>query len=83
MVQKLISRTKNVVYDVTDSPLWKRGDHQGSHIAGSDLTSELSDAPHGYEVFQRFQVVGKFEDSEETQEPQRDAHESFKSKLRT
>ncbi len=52
---------KGLVYDVTDSPLWSGGEHQGSHYAGQDLTSELPDAPHGEEVFKRYPVVGKLE----------------------
>lgn len=48
---------KNTVYDVTDSPFWKNGDHQGMHSAGVDLTSALSNAPHGDEVFQNFPKV--------------------------
>ena len=83
---------KSVVYDVTNSPFWKNGDHVGVHIAGRDLTSELSDAPHGDEVFKEFAVVGKLENSEQIgsvmqtpkmQEHQSDSHELFKSKLKT
>jgi len=73
---------KNVVYDVTDSPLWKEGNHQGSHTAGHDLTSELPDAPHSTEVFKRFKVVGRLEEGEKTQEPKAKSNESLKSKLR-
>jgi predicted heme/steroid binding protein len=37
---------KGVVYDVTDSPMWDAGDHEGEHVAGHDLTDEHADAPH-------------------------------------
>ncbi|MFA5428853.1 MAG: 2-oxoacid:acceptor oxidoreductase subunit alpha [Sulfurimonas sp.] len=83
---------KSVVYDVTNSPFWKNGDHEGEHSAGVDLTSALSNAPHGDEVFKEFAVVGKLEGSEQissvtqtpkTQEHQNDSHELFKSKLKT
>ncbi|MCX6051098.1 MAG: 2-oxoacid:acceptor oxidoreductase subunit alpha [Campylobacterales bacterium] len=83
---------KSIVYDVTESPLWKNGDHQGTHVAGVDLTSELSNAPHDNEVFEKFAVVGTLEGSEQVlasvqtpkmQEHQRDSYEPFKSKLRT
>lgn len=76
---------KGVVYDVTDSPLWKNGDHMGAHVAGLDLTSELSDAPHGDDVFKEFAIVGKLESSEQsslavqtpkTQEHQKEIHKS-------
>lgn len=41
-----------IVYDVTDSPRWRTGIHEGMHFPGQDLTSELVDASHGAEVFQ-------------------------------
>ena len=59
---------KNVVYDVTESPLWQGGEHQGMHSAGVDLTSALSGAPHGDEVFKDFPVVGSLE-TDETAKP--------------
>jgi predicted heme/steroid binding protein len=46
------------VYDVTDSPLWTSGDHQGLHEAGKDLTAEMSEAPHGEETLANMKVVG-------------------------
>ncbi len=42
-----------VVYDVTDCPKWRTGFHEQLHFAGQDLTSELPDAPHTVEVFER------------------------------
>ncbi len=42
-----------VVYDITDCPKWRMDLHEQLHFAGQDLTSELSDAPHGQEVFER------------------------------
>lgn len=47
-----------VIYDVTDSWLWRNGQHY-EHWAGQDLTEELEDAPHGEWVFERFPVVGQ------------------------
>jgi len=44
---------RGIVYDVTSCPHWRTGLHQGLHFPGQDLTSELTDAPHGEEVFQR------------------------------
>ncbi|MHB8869421.1 MAG: cytochrome b5 domain-containing protein [Thermoleophilia bacterium] len=46
------------VYDVTDSPMWIDGDHEGEHAAGEDLTAAMADAPHGVESFAGFPVVG-------------------------
>jgi len=47
------------IYDITDSPLWVAGDHQGEHQAGCDLTEELKSAPHVRAVIERFSVVGE------------------------
>jgi predicted heme/steroid binding protein len=49
---------EGVIYDVSDSRLWKNGKHY-EHWAGQDLTSELNDAPHDHAVFEKFKVVGK------------------------
>ncbi len=46
------------VYDVSKSDLWLDGVHLDSHFAGRDLTEEISSAPHGTEVFERFAQVG-------------------------
>ena len=32
-----------------------------SHLAGNDLSAEISIAPHGYEVFDRVELVGELE----------------------
>ena len=47
------------IYDVSESPLWETGKHQGLHSAGSDLTEEIVNAPHAEEVLMRFPVVGE------------------------
>lgn len=81
---------KNVVYDVTNSSLWEDGFHQDLHAAGVDLTLELSDAPHGDEVFKGFEVVGKLDDVQpedsakepkKSKTPSANADKSFKLKL--
>jgi predicted heme/steroid binding protein len=41
---------EGVVYDVTESPMWGDGDHEGMHQAGADLTREHDDAPHDVHV---------------------------------
>ena len=46
------------VYDVTGSFLWQKGKHQVMHFAGKDLTEELSDAPHGPDLLDRYPVIG-------------------------
>ena len=48
---------KGLIYDVTQSKLWKNGKHY-EHWAGQDLTEEMKDAPHQEWVFDKFDVVG-------------------------
>lgn len=49
-----------VVYDVTDVPPWKGGEHQGRVSAGKDLTKEIETmSPHGKKVLENLPVVGK------------------------
>jgi predicted heme/steroid binding protein len=47
-----------VVYDVSESFLWKEGRHWATHQAGTDLTSELANAPHGQDLLSRVAVIG-------------------------
>lgn len=49
---------KGIVYDVTNSRLWRGGKHY-QHWAGQDLTLELNDAPHTDLVFEKFKKVGQ------------------------
>lgn len=51
---------KGLVYDVSQSRLWKTGTHY-EHWAGQDLTPEIKDAPHTDEVFRKFKAIGKLE----------------------
>jgi len=46
------------IYDVSQSKLWKTGTHMKRHPSGKDLTTDLSAAPHGPEVLQRYPQVG-------------------------
>jgi predicted heme/steroid binding protein/uncharacterized membrane protein len=46
------------VYDVSKSPLWSKGLHMNRHPSGKDLSGEISAAPHGQEVFERYPQVG-------------------------
>jgi predicted heme/steroid binding protein/uncharacterized membrane protein len=50
---------KGKVYDVSGSPLWADGKHRGRHFAGTDLTEEITNAPHAEEVLVKFPVVGE------------------------
>jgi predicted heme/steroid binding protein len=49
---------KGIVYDVSESPMWGDGDHEGMHQAGADLTVEHDDAPHDEHVVD-FPEVGR------------------------
>jgi len=49
---------RGLVYDVSESFLWMGGRHQATHLAGTDLSGELGQAPHGADLLQRFPVVG-------------------------
>ena len=42
---------EGVIYDVSECPHWLRGLHQGLHFPGQDLSNEITEAPHGNEVF--------------------------------
>ena len=46
------------IYDVSKSPLWSKGLHMNRHPSGKDLTGEISAAPHGQEVFERYPQIG-------------------------
>jgi predicted heme/steroid binding protein/uncharacterized membrane protein len=46
------------VYDVSKSSLWSSGLHMNRHPSGKDLSGEISAAPHGPEVFERYPQVG-------------------------
>jgi predicted heme/steroid binding protein/uncharacterized membrane protein len=49
---------QGMVYDVSQSPLWSKGLHMNRHPAGKDLAGEISAAPHGADVFERYPQVG-------------------------
>ena len=38
---------KGIIYDITNSRLWKNGQHMMKHHAGADLSDTLKQAPHG------------------------------------
>ncbi len=43
---------------MTKSPLWSKGLHMNRHPSGKDLTGEISAAPHGTEVLERYPQAG-------------------------
>ena len=51
---------KGKVYDLSQSKKWIKGRHMNRHQAGGDLTSDITAAPHGPEVLERFEAVGEY-----------------------
>lgn len=50
------------IYDVTQSRLWRGGEHAPSHkkvSAGQDLTHLIRESPHGVKELKKFPVVGR------------------------
>lgn len=56
---------KGVIYDASQSKLWKDGLHMRKHTAGQDLTDVLKNAPHGEEKVLSLPVFGKLLSIEE------------------
>ena len=61
---------EDTVYDVSASSLWAGGSHMNRHQAGSDLTDQLTSAPHFAEVFNQDNVkkVGVLKPEEHSSE---------------
>jgi predicted heme/steroid binding protein len=49
---------KGKVYDLSQSGLWRGGQHMGMHDAGKDITEELELAPHGEELLEKVKLIG-------------------------
>jgi predicted heme/steroid binding protein len=49
---------RGMIYDVSESKLWKNGNHMGRHPSGVDLTEVLSQAPHGEDKVMAMPRVG-------------------------
>ena len=52
------------VYDASHSFHWKKGIHQVRHHAGGDLTEALNQAPHGPDLLERLNIVGRLAGAE-------------------
>jgi predicted heme/steroid binding protein len=48
-----------LIYDASDSSMWKQGQHMARHNAGMDLTEALKLAPHSEDRLQRLPLVGR------------------------
>jgi predicted heme/steroid binding protein/uncharacterized membrane protein len=58
--KKALVAYQGKVYDVTESKRWKGGKHMNRHLSGTDLTADMTAAPHGADVLERFQAVAEF-----------------------
>ena len=47
-----------IVYDITNSRLWRDGVHGGKHFAGNDLTDSIKNAPHDEKVLTKSRIIG-------------------------
>jgi len=50
---------KGKIYDVSLSYHWREGRHWVLHYAGTDLTREMDEAPHGSDLLEVFPIVGE------------------------
>jgi predicted heme/steroid binding protein/uncharacterized membrane protein len=66
---------KGKIYDVSQSKLWKYGNHMKRHQAGVDLTDILSQAPHGEDKILALPEVGQLSTKKTT--PPDEAHKKI------
>ncbi|MDH4162456.1 MAG: CopD family protein [Nitrospirota bacterium] len=64
---------KGMVYDITNSRLWKNGAHMVKHHAGTDLTEALGQAPHKEDKVLAMPQVGMLVAAD--RKPERPFHE--------
>lgn len=59
---------QNRIYDASSLPSWQGGKHFGRHQAGTDLSDQLEQAPHGEEKIKNLDPVGHllFSDKKES-----------------
>ncbi len=50
---------KGIIYDVSPSYHWQNGQHWVVHFAGTDLSAEMEQAPHGVDLLEVFPIVGE------------------------
>lgn len=66
---------KGIIYDITNSRLWKSGRHMMKHHAGADLTETLKQAPHGDDKVLAMPQVGMCVASD--RKPEKPFHEKL------
>ena len=64
---------KGIIYDITNSRLWKNGQHMMKHHAGTDLSEMLKLAPHGDDKVLAMPQVGMCVESD--RKPERPLYE--------
>jgi predicted heme/steroid binding protein/uncharacterized membrane protein len=64
---------KGIIYDITNSRLWKNGQHMMKHHAGVDLSEMLKQAPHGDDKVLAMPQVGMCVESD--RKPERPLYE--------
>jgi predicted heme/steroid binding protein/uncharacterized membrane protein len=64
---------KGIIYDITNSRLWKNGQHMMKHHAGTDLSEMLKQAPHGDDKVLAMPQVGMCVESD--RKPERPLYE--------
>jgi predicted heme/steroid binding protein len=67
VVQPAYVAVNGIIYDLTQSRLWRGGVHdpsKGKAMAGRDLTEVLKDSPHGDSHLKDFPVVGYLKSSQ-------------------
>ncbi len=47
-----------LVFDLSESQMWKNGKHIGKHEAWRDLTNDIKESPHGIGVLMKYRPVG-------------------------
>ena len=66
---------KGIIYDITNSRLWKNGQHMMKHHAGADLSETLKQAPHGDDKVLAMPQVGMCVASD--RKPEKPFHEKL------
>ncbi len=55
---RILVAVGGLVFDFSESPLWKNGEHAGRHEAWKDLTEEIKASPHGISVLKKYRPIG-------------------------
>lgn len=56
--KRVLVTVGGLVFDLSDSPMWKDGKHAGKHEAWRDLTEEIRESPHGIGILKKYKPVG-------------------------